>query len=138
MMKAQSTPAIRVLDPYGARLRDLKQPSVARRLLELKQASIVSRHPFTIQLAVSRTYFESTRDFVLWRDGYHCHACGSRKHLTVHHITPRSQGGANRAENLTTLCRACHRQHHQVAPLAHVPMRGEAHALYEMKTQYLA
>ena len=45
------------------------------------------------------------RRYVLARDGG-CTAdgCGSRHHLQVHHIVPRSQGGTHDPENLTTLC----------------------------------
>lgn len=32
--------------------------------------------------------------------------------LEVHHITPRSQGGANHLRNLVVLCEACHDKHH--------------------------
>lgn len=47
----------------------------------------------------------SLRRAVLARDdGCTIHGCTSTYRLEVHHIIPRSQGGTNTAENLTTLC----------------------------------
>lgn len=45
---------------------------------------------------------------VLQRDGFMCVGCGSREDLTMHHRIPRSRGGQNRVDNLTTLCLNCH------------------------------
>lgn len=39
--------------------------------------------------------------------------CGSRRFLHLHHIVPVSQGGANTAQNLITLCGRCHRRWHE-------------------------
>ena len=52
---------------------------------------------------------------VLARDKHRCRApgCGRTRFLEVHHIKPRSLGGSNQAENLTTLCGSCHRLYHQ-------------------------
>jgi len=52
---------------------------------------------------------------VLARDRHRCQApgCGRTRFLEVHHIVPRSRGGSNRAENLVTLCAACHRLRHE-------------------------
>lgn len=44
------------------------------------------------------------------RDGNCCRYCGSPRNLHVHHIEYLSQGGANRAINLITLCD----EHHAV------------------------
>jgi len=46
--------------------------------------------------------------FVMARDQRKCRHCGVRKHLTVHHIKPRSEGGENTERNLITLCSDCH------------------------------
>ena len=59
------------------------------------------------------------------RDGWRCMApgCTSRRNLEVHHVVYRSQGGTNKDENLSCLCRF----HHQMGEhgwLAQV--RGEA------------
>jgi len=48
------------------------------------------------------------RKAVLSRDGHRCRCCGGRGGLTVHHRRWRRYGGATAAENLITLCRACH------------------------------
>ena len=62
------------------------------------------------------------RRFVLARDGgCTIDGCTSRYRLEVHHIIPRSQGGTNDVENLTTLCWwhhhvAVHRQGAQIDP----------------------
>ena len=55
------------------------------------------------------------RRAVLARDRHRCQApgCGRTRFLEVHHVTPRRKGGTNRPENLTTLCGACHRLHHE-------------------------
>lgn len=39
--------------------------------------------------------------------------CGERKWIHVHHIRPKSEGGEDRPENLTTLCSAHHRLVHE-------------------------
>jgi hypothetical protein len=40
--------------------------------------------------------------------------CGNRRWLHVHHIREIARGGGNEFENLTTLCSAHHRMHHNV------------------------
>jgi len=37
-----------------------------------------------------------------------CANCETTKHLTTHHIIPRSEGGDNHKSNLICLCRECH------------------------------
>ena len=51
---------------------------------------------------------------VLARDGHRCRARGCRhtRHLQIHHVKPRAAGGVTVAENLVTLCAACHRRLH--------------------------
>jgi len=46
---------------------------------------------------------------VFERDGWRCVLCKSRKHLTPHHIRPRSALGADTLENLVSLCLYCHK-----------------------------
>lgn len=62
----------------------------------------------------TQTVTPATRRFVLWRDAFRCAVpgCGNRTFLEVHHIVPRSEGGADVAENLVTLCSAHHRAQH--------------------------
>lgn len=57
----------------------------------------------------------SVRRAVLARDGHRCstEGCSAVHRLEVHHILPRSAGGPNDAENLITLCAACHLHLHE-------------------------
>jgi len=43
---------------------------------------------------------------VMQRDGWQCRnrECQERRHLSVHHVIPRSQGGEDVEENMITLC----------------------------------
>jgi len=52
---------------------------------------------------------------VLARDKHRCQApgCGRTRFLEVHHIVSRQQGESNQADNLVTLCAACHRLWHE-------------------------
>ncbi len=52
----------------------------------------------------------SVRREVLARDGHRCRTagCGSARFLDVHHVVPRTNGGANHPDNLITLCSSCH------------------------------
>lgn len=62
--------------------------------------------PYRWRLPVSRRG-------VLARDHYTCQYCGIRPGktaLTVDHVTPRTQGGDKRWENLVTACGPCNRR----------------------------
>ncbi len=56
-----------------------------------------------------------TRRQVLARDRHRCRApgCERTRFLEVHHLKPRSSGGANDPTNLITLCSACHHLFHE-------------------------
>lgn len=61
--------------------------------------------------------FWDVREYVLWRDHHTCQACKGKSKdpvLEVHHLRGRSGGGSNRPENLITLCKSCHWEHHHV------------------------
>lgn len=60
-----------------------------------------------------------TRREVLARDRHRCQApgCTHTRFLEVHHRKPRHLGGTNKAENLITLCAACHRLWHERQPM---------------------
>jgi 5-methylcytosine-specific restriction endonuclease McrA len=45
---------------------------------------------------------------ILQRDHWQCQFCGRSTNLEVHHISFRSQSGADDEKNLITLCHACH------------------------------
>lgn len=49
---------------------------------------------------------------VFERDRARCVACGTPDDLSVHHRTPRSEGGDNSLANLELLCWPCHRKEH--------------------------
>ncbi len=48
-----------------------------------------------------------SRKNILRRDGHQCQYCGARSALTVDHIVPKSRGGEDSWENLTTACIRC-------------------------------
>src|SRR5262249_31513841 len=63
---------------------------------------------------------KATEHQVRLRDQNQCQArkpgagtCGEKRWVDLHHILPVSQGGTNAPENLITLCRAHHQEHHR-------------------------
>lgn len=44
---------------------------------------------------------------VLRRDKHTCQYCGSTKHLTLDHVTPRSKGGKHSWDNVVIACEQC-------------------------------
>ncbi|MBO6274925.1 MAG: HNH endonuclease [Methanobrevibacter sp.] len=57
--------------------------------------------------------FYNVKQAVLYRDQYTCQICGEKNlKFEVHHIIPRNQGGTNRMDNLTVLCKKCHHKIH--------------------------
>ena len=48
-----------------------------------------------------------SRRAVLARDNHCCQYCGSRAHLTIDHVIPKSRGGATTWENIVTSCAPC-------------------------------
>ncbi|MFC1960486.1 RNA-guided endonuclease IscB [Chloroflexota bacterium] len=64
--------------------------------------------------------FANVREYVLHRDRHTCQNPKCAKIdpiLTVHHIRSRGTEGSDRPANLLTLCRICHREHHNGQPL---------------------
>lgn len=61
--------------------------------------------------------FYNIREYVLHRDNHecqHCHGCKKDFVLQVHHLRGRMEGGAtNRPEELITVCKTCHDDHHR-------------------------
>lgn len=55
---------------------------------------------------------QNRHDLVMLRDHFKCLECGSQRHLQVHHVVTRAQGGSDNIDNLTTLCDPCHDKHH--------------------------
>ncbi|MCH8567894.1 MAG: HNH endonuclease [Balneolales bacterium] len=52
-------------------------------------------------------YIVLSRKNVMKRDGLKCQYCASTRDLTIDHIIPRSRGGQDSWENLTTACNSC-------------------------------
>ena len=91
----------------------------ARRLTDTHEGKMDQRPDWA-----HKVYAPSTRDtfldskewrklrrFVLERDKHHCVRCDKRfpaKMLQAHHLIPRAEGGADRPDNLLTLCNSCH------------------------------
>ena len=48
-----------------------------------------------------------TRNNVFKRDHFTCQYCGSKEHLTLDHVLPRSKGGGHHWKNLITACKYC-------------------------------
>ena len=48
-----------------------------------------------------------TRSMIYERDEHTCQYCGSKKHLSIDHVIPRSRGGIDCWENVITACLDC-------------------------------
>jgi len=48
-----------------------------------------------------------SRNNIFRRDGFKCQYCGSKEHLTLDHVVPRSKGGGTNWRNLITACKFC-------------------------------
>ncbi len=79
---------------WGRQIRaDLMQPTVIR----LRQFVHVPYRPLPL-----------TRRNLFQRDGHRCQYCGCRhERLSVDHVLPRSRGGQDTWENVTTACLSC-------------------------------
>lgn len=59
--------------------------------------------------------FANTRAYVLARDNYTCKHCKGKskdRKLEMHHIVFRRNGGSDEQDNLTILCKTCHKKLH--------------------------
>lgn len=59
--------------------------------------------------------FWNTREYVLHRDNHKCQHCKGKKKdpiLQVHHINGKAKGATDRPEELLTVCKTCHDEHH--------------------------
>ncbi len=86
-----------------------------RELVECDAEVVAGDHSAGTPGHVTRTIPPATRRAVLIRDGMCCTApdCRNRKHLELHHIVPRAEGGDHSPENLTTVCWAHHDMIHK-------------------------
>jgi len=84
-----------------------------------------------------------TRKNVLHRDGFKCQYCGNgaEQKLSIDHVMPRSRGGLDIWENVTTACLACNAQKGNKTPqeanmtLSHIPKRPIGHLTFETRRQ---
>jgi len=59
--------------------------------------------------------FWNVREYVLHRDNHTCQHCHGKKKdpiLQVHHINGKKEGATDRPEELLTVCKTCHEDHH--------------------------
>ena len=92
-------------------------------------------------------YWAQQRFKAKQRDEFLCQECGvfvghnSSVTAHVHHITPVSEGGSHKLENLVTLCADCHSETHRRLPLMTEPSSvmaiGRA-LITETEKEYLA
>lgn len=68
---------------------------------------VVLRNGRLIVMAHKFTKNQIKRRYVLRRDGFRCHYCGSQGKLTLDHVVPRSKGGGNSLGNLVACCPEC-------------------------------
>lgn len=62
-------------------------------------------------------YWCVVRAMVLKRDDYKCVICKSKDRLEVHHDTYKNHFNEHRnLKDLMTLCRLCHKEHHNAQP----------------------
>lgn len=61
-------------------------------------------------------YNTNNRSKIFLLLGGKCEDCGTSQNLTIHHVTPKKDGGSNNITNLKVLCRCCHDKVHGIAP----------------------
>jgi 5-methylcytosine-specific restriction endonuclease McrA len=65
-----------------------------------------------------------TRQNIFKRDNNECQYCGTRKDLTIDHVTPRARGGVDTWTNLVTACKKCNAKKGDYSPEeANMPLR---------------
>ncbi len=80
-------------------------------LLFIRTVSRSFEYPAVIRLAQYKSIpFRGVllnRTNLFRRDGGECQYCGSKRHLTIDHIIPKSKGGKTNWTNLITACNRC-------------------------------
>jgi 5-methylcytosine-specific restriction endonuclease McrA len=101
-------------DPSRRVRADLLLPTVIR----LRQFVRVPYRPLPL-----------TRRNVFQRDGHRCQYCGTGSEvLSIDHVVPRSRGGADSWDNVTTACLPCNvRKGSRTPREASMPLRTEPH-----------
>lgn len=78
------------------------------------------------------------RKMVYRRDGYRCALCDYTRHLQIHHVVPRGQGGPDKPMNMITLCSDCHALCHGIDLRDLGPGRPSPEAMEQACIEYLA
>jgi len=101
-------------DPSRMIRDDLLQPTVIR----LRQFVRVPYRPLPL-----------TRRNLFQRDGHRCQYCGTaREPLTIDHVLPRSRGGRDTWDNVTTACLPCNvRKGNRTPREAGMPLLRQPH-----------
>ena len=96
-----------------------KKLAIGRAALEQAECDAQRIDPVTHRAKQDIT--PRTRRAVWIRDGGRCTApgCRSTRHIDIHHIVPRSEGGGHEAENLRLMCSGHHVAHHDGALTSH-------------------
>ncbi|MFK7921721.1 MAG: HNH endonuclease [Bacteroidia bacterium] len=71
---------------------------------DFKYPSIIRLHRY-VQIPYKKVNL--TRQNIFKRDRNCCVYCGSRNHLTIDHVVPKSSGGKDTWENLVAACQKC-------------------------------
>lgn len=78
---------------------------------ELRTTRDAYQYPSVIRLRsyirIPYTKVVLSRRNIMRRDNFACQYCGKKSKLTIDHIIPKSRGGADTWENLTTACEKC-------------------------------
>ncbi len=83
--------------------------------LQIDQIEFRKRLPYADFLKTR--YWKEVRQLVLARDGKMCVICKATKRLDIHHDSYKHHGDEkNHLEDLMTLCRDCHTEHHNAQP----------------------
>ena len=114
-------------DPHRRLRPDLHLPTVIR----LRQFVHVPFRPLAL-----------TRRNLFQRDNHCCQYCGSKGgQLSMDHVVPRSRGGSDSWDNVTTACLSCNvRKGNRTPqeakmPLRHQPHRPVGHLTFEARRQ---
>ena len=87
-----------------------------------KLHSISQTFPFPSVIRLNRyVYFPYkgvvlTRQNIFKRDANTCQYCGSKDHLTLDHVMPKSRQGRTSWDNLTTACKYCNSKKGDLTP----------------------
>lgn len=78
---------------------------------ELRTPRDAYQYPSVIRLRsyirIPYTKVVLSRRNIMRRDNFTCQYCGKKSKLTIDHILPKSRGGGDTWENLTTACEKC-------------------------------